>query len=508
MNCDHAQLSLSARMDGEHLGERRDAEVDAHVEGCSACREFARGSLRVRTAVRIRPADDVPDLVEHIVGSLERASALERSGAPSGPGPRSSQRAYWRRVMPAAAAVVVGAVIGSVVVGGPFRGADPTAISAQAVVRGVRAAAPALESFRGSFEIVEQGLSPDVPERRLEMHVAFLAPQRFRLEIDDRTDYPSGAWTPTDITYIEDMPATFLSGPTGCPTSLPPDACPPTRVTRSTSSPYSLAAPLPADLVVPVGTFGSARGIHVLGIERFGDREVARVEASFDRAAPMFPFLRLGGTWRPFFGGDRVELQLDADSWLPVRITVFPASSEARREWELRFGMPVEPPDTPILDVRATSIRPGEPDPSLFEIPGASTHTLDVASLADRIGYRPVVPTFTGTLDLENAVEPPDSAGAPSSLLVYADGLDYLRIGEWPASPGARPFGPVGSDAVRVTLDSGGVGFYESPGGGLGRRLTIFTEDTSLFLETSLPRDELLTIASSMPVHGIEAMRP
>jgi len=106
------------------------------------------------------------------------------------------------------------------------------------------------------------------------------------------------------------------------------------------------------------------------------------------------------------------------------------------------------------------------------------------------------------------AVEPPDSAGAPSSLLVYADGLDYLRIGEWPASPGARPFGPVGSDAVRVTLDSGGVGFYESPGGGLGRRLTIFTEDTSLFLETSLPRDELLTIASSMPVHGIEAMRP
>jgi len=139
MNCDHAQLSLSARMDGEHLGERRDAEVDAHVEGCSACREFARGSLRVRTAVRIRPADDVPDLVEHIVGSLERASALERSGAPSGPGPRSSQRAYWRRVMPAAAAVVVGAVIGSVVVGGPFRGADPTAISGEGGFTGMEA---------------------------------------------------------------------------------------------------------------------------------------------------------------------------------------------------------------------------------------------------------------------------------------------------------------------------------------------------------------------------------
>jgi hypothetical protein len=507
VNCDRVQLALSARIDGEHLGGRRDEEIDAHVEGCSACRAFARGSLRVRTAVRIRPADDVPDLVDHIVDSLPRTSA-QRSGEPPRLGHRSAQRPRWRRAMPTAAAVVVGAVIGSVVVGGPFRGADQTALSARAVVRGVRAAAPAFESFRGSFEIVERGLSPEVPERRLEMRVAFLAPQRFRLEVDDRTDYPSEAWTPTDITYIEDMPATFLSGPTGCPSSLPADACSPTRVTTSTSSPYSLAAPLPADLVVPVGTFGSARGIRVLGIERLGDREVARIEASFDRAAPMFPFLRLGGTWRPFFGGDRVELRLDADSWLPVRITVFPASSEARREWELRFGMPVEPPDTPILDVRATSIRPGEPDPSLFEIPGASTQALDVASLAERIGYRPVLPVFTGSLDLETAVAPPESAGAPSSLLVYADGLDYLRIGERPGWPGARPLRPVGSDAVRVMLGSRGVGFYEPPGGGLGRRLTIFTEDTTLFLETNLPRDELLAIASSMPVKGIGAIRP
>ncbi len=500
MNCDRAQLSLSARMDGEHLGARREAEVDAHIEACSACRAFARGSLRVRAAVRIRPADPVPDLVERIVGSLEHAPPQERLA----PRPRRFHRTRWRRAMPAAAALVVGAVVGSVIVGGPFRGADREAISAQAVVRGVRAAAPGLESFRGSFEIVERGLSPEVPERQLDMHVAFLAPQRFRLEVDDRTEYPSPAWTPTDITYVEDMPATFLSGPTGCPSGLPPDACPQSRVTASTTSPYSLAAPLPADLVVPVGTFGSARGIHVLGTLQLGDREVVRVGSSFDRAAPMFPFLRLGGTWRPFFDGDRVEMLLDASSWLPLRITVFPVSSEARRDWELRFGMPVEPPTTPILDVRATSIRPGEPDPSLFEIPDASTHALDLPSLADRLGYRPATPTFTGSLELETAMAPPEAAGAPSSLLVYADGLDYLRVGERPGSPGAGPFGPVGADAVRVRLGSG-VAYFEPSGGGLGRRLAIFGEDTALFLETNLPRDELMTIASSLPVRGIGA---
>jgi Putative zinc-finger len=503
MNCDRAQLALSARMDGEHLGGRREADLDAHIEGCSACRAFARGSLRLRTTVRIRPADPVPDLVDRIVGSLEQAPARRRSA----PRPRGDHHPRWRRAMPAAAALVAGAVIGSVIVGGPFRGADRSGISAEAVVRGVRAAAPGLESFRGSFEIVERGLSPEVPERRLEMRVAFLAPQRFRLEVDDRTEYPSPAWTPTDITYIEDMPATFLSGPTGCPAGLPPDACPPTRVTASTTSPYSLAAPIPADLVVPVGTFGSARGIRVLGTERLGDREVVRVESSFERAAPMFPFLRLGGTWRPFFGGDRVELLLDADSWLPVRITVFPVSSEARRDWELRFGMPVEPAGAPILDVRATSIRPGEPDPSLFEIPDVTTHTLDLPSLADRLGYRPAAPSFTGALQLETAMAPPEATGAPTSLLVYADGLDYLRVGERPGRPGAGAFGPVGADAARVTLDSG-VAYYEPPGEGLGRRLAIFGEDTALFLETNLPRNELMAIASSMPVRGVEATGP
>ena len=89
------------------------------------------------------------------------------------------------------------------------------------------------------------------------------------------------------------------SGPTGCPTGLPADACPTTRATVTTTSPYSPAAPLPADLVVPLRTIGSARGIRVLGTEQAGDREVVHVETTFDRAAPMFPFLRLGGTWRP-----------------------------------------------------------------------------------------------------------------------------------------------------------------------------------------------------------------
>ena len=501
MNCDRAQLVLSARMDGEHVGGRHGTDVDSHVESCPACRAFAEGSARVRTAVRIRPADPVPDLVDRIVGSLEQAPPLERAATST-----RRHRKPLRRAMPVAAALVAGAVIGSVIVGGPFRGRDRDAISAQAVAQGVRAASPGLDSFRGTFEIVERGLAPEVPERRLQMRVAFLPPQRFRLEVDDRTAYPSAAWTPTDITYVEDMPATYLSGPTGCPTGLPADACPTRRTTVTTTSPYSLAAPLPADLVVPLRTVGSARGIRVLGTEQVGDRDVVRVETTFDRAAPMFPFLRLGGTWRPFFGGDRVELLLDAESWLPARITVFPADGARRRDWELRFGLPIEVPSTAILDVRATSIDPGEPDPSLFEIPGRAGGALDIASLAERLGYRPATPTDTGALELATAVAPPEGVGAPRSLLVYADGLEYLRVGERPGRVTGRAFGPVGPDATRVTLPGGGVAYFEPAADGLGRRLAIIGDDTSLFLETNLPLRDLLAIASSMPVRGLPAV--
>ena len=52
-------------------------------------------------------------------------------------------------------------------------------------------------AFAATFAVTEHGLSPDVPERQLRMDVAFLAPQRFRLDVHDETTYPSTRWTPT-----------------------------------------------------------------------------------------------------------------------------------------------------------------------------------------------------------------------------------------------------------------------------------------------------------------------
>jgi hypothetical protein len=218
----------------------------------------------------------------------------------------------------------------------------------------------------------------------------------------------------------------------------------------------------------------------------------------------MFPFLRLGGTWRPFFERDRVLLWLDAGSWLPLRTVVYPSRDQERREWEFRYGRAVESPDEPILDVRMVSIADERPDESMFRIAGASPPAQPrLDDVPARIGYAPATPGDAGDLELVSIVLPSaSSAVTPSSLLVYAEGLDYLKVAERRDWTGPGPFGPVDTVAQQIPLLGGGIAYYEPAGEGYGRRLAIHTETADLFLETNLSRERLLTIAASLPVRG------
>ena len=496
MRCGLAQLELSARMDGEHVDARTSAAIDEHVAGCVPCRKFATDAARVRASVRIRAAEPVPDLVGRIVGELDVIETTAPAPTAIHP-PRStrSRRTRSRRAISVVAALVAGAVIGSVLVGGPLRGRDQRALSAIAVVRGVRGASPALESFQGTYEVVERGLSPEVPLRRFDVRVAFLAPQRFRLDVTDRTAYPSAAFVPTDVTYIQDLAETYGTGPTGCPAGPTDDVCPIARTTVTSGAPF-------ADLVMPILTLGATDGVRVLGTADVEDHEIVTLELTFARAAPLFPFLTPSEAWRPFFKGDRVELTLDAESWLPRHISVFPAASDERRAWELRFGRVAEGPSVAILEVEATSSTTEAPDASLFEIPGSSAPALSVTELADRIGYRPAAPTFTGDLELAAAIAPSPGPRAPRSVLVYSDGLDYVRIGERPAGAAPGTFGSLGPRSAQITLPGGGVATYAPAAGPRGRRMAIRGADTSLVLESNLPMRELVAIAASIPMLG------
>jgi hypothetical protein len=191
-------------------------------------------------------------------------------------------------------------------------------------------------------------------------------------------------------------------------------------------------------------------------------------------------------------------------SWAPIRYDVTPSNDPARRAWEMRFGLPPEAPNESILDVTAESVSETPPTASLFEIPGPGTpEQVPLADAAQRLGYVPSLPTEPGGLGLVTVVVSGGSASrVPGSVVVYAAGLDYLRLGEDPGWKGPGPFGPLDESSQRVVLPGGGVAFYEPAGEGLGRRLAIHGPGTDLYLETNVPLPELLSIASSIPVRG------
>ena len=495
MNCDRTQAAVSERMDGERIPARVAGAVDAHLEGCADCRAFAERSSRLRTAVRIRPAERIPDLVDPIMAQVTRTSR-----------PRVSRRrrdtGRSRAAAPIAAALAVGIVAGSVVVGGPWQDRDRRlSASATDVIRRVGVAARHVRAYHATLSIEERGLSPAVPSRTLEAELWFAAPGRYRLDVHDTTDYPTSDWTPTDLRYVEAGTAVRIKAPTGCPTNLPPSDCPPTQSVNSDRWPYSAAAPVAANLVVPLDVLANPRG---LTVERMGTvlgRDAVLVRTTFARAAPLFPFLGLGGTWRPFFPGDQVDLWVDAEDWSPLRWTVYPAEGAERDDWELIFGLLPEASDTPVLDVAVTDIDHDPVAPGRFAAANADP-SIPVGQLPDRIGFHPVTPTSTDELAL-TAAAVPRGAGrdAPQSLLTFSSGVTYLRVAERRHWNGPGLFGPVGEAAERIRLTDG-IAYYEPADEEYGRRVAIRTADRNLYLESNLPREDLLAVAASLPLAG------
>jgi predicted anti-sigma-YlaC factor YlaD len=70
MDCAGANEAMSADLDHE-LGDLESRALAAHLAGCASCRASHRALLELHRAVRVRPADDVPDLVGPIMAAVE-----------------------------------------------------------------------------------------------------------------------------------------------------------------------------------------------------------------------------------------------------------------------------------------------------------------------------------------------------------------------------------------------------------------------------------------------------
>ncbi|GLZ48489.1 hypothetical protein Acsp06_46740 [Actinomycetospora sp. NBRC 106375] len=91
MDCDRCREAMSAALDGESDAAEQ-ARVDAHLDGCAACRAWRRDAETVTRRARTGVAEPGPDLVALVLDAA--------------PGPR----ARWRGTAARAGLAVVGAV--------------------------------------------------------------------------------------------------------------------------------------------------------------------------------------------------------------------------------------------------------------------------------------------------------------------------------------------------------------------------------------------------------------
>jgi outer membrane lipoprotein-sorting protein len=498
VNHSDARRSISERMDGERLSPRIEGALGRHLDGCADCRSFEAGAWRLRERARFGVADPVPDLVGPIMASVRREATLGRR-VRRARRPRAARPGWARGFAPLAAAVAVGVAAGSLTVGGPWRSDDRTALASAAdVSAGVAAAASKIDAYQATFAIEETDPGRTPTSRQLSMDVAFVAPERFRLDVHDRTPGAGTRFGADDLQLIVNGGSAYQMAPSACPVAV----CPEREREVRNRVPFSSATPAPTDLILPVSTLVDSREMTVVGRGTVLGRDAVEVRLPFARARPLFPFLTLGGTWRPFFDGDHVELWLDATDWFPLRYAVFPASGARRDEWALRFGLPDEPPGRPILVVRALSIRETPAPPAAFRVPKTRSaadeggRTVSIEEVRRNPSLGAAAPEAVDGLRLYRAVAP--EGRQPRTVLSYASGLSWLKLDETRASNGEAFFGPVGPHAQAISIDGVGTAYYEPASPRHGRRLAVHTAGGDVYLETNLSRQRLLDAAAAL----------
>ena len=69
MNCTSCREAVSARLDGEPSGLDAHA-VDAHLQTCPGCREYAKTATELHRSIRVRTAEWGPDLTGRILARI------------------------------------------------------------------------------------------------------------------------------------------------------------------------------------------------------------------------------------------------------------------------------------------------------------------------------------------------------------------------------------------------------------------------------------------------------
>ncbi len=394
-----------------------------------------------------------------------------------------------------AAALVVGLVAGFVLASGGVVSPPPENVAALAaeIPLQLQRAAVQLESYQAVFDVTELNWARAVPRRTFVAEVSFRAPESFRVQVRDTTDYPSEVWPRNDESLVTDGHSFRATGPNPCPAAALP-ACPqPVPVTREVidRAPFDPRSSAPTDIVVPMTVLAASDRVDVRSAGQVAGHDAVTVQLLYQDAGSLFQYLRFLGSWRPFFPEDRVLLWLDRTTWFPLRYELYPAAGSERELWAAQRGLPPEPPDTPVFTATVRTFSTEAAPPSTFSVPTGTPRADEGFAdrpLAEFAASGAVRPAVTGGLSLWRYGSFPMSPSRPflETVAAYARGLSWLtvtRVQEW-RQP--SPFG-VGPFAELVTL-ARGVGYYEPASQDEPRRVALHTAAGEfLVLPSELP---------------------
>ncbi len=474
MSCTDARVLVSARLDGESA-----PGLDEHLEGCADCQAFAAKGQEIRRGLRFEPVGPTPDVATAVRRILE-----EEQEAPVAPvEPAARDRWSWRA---AAAAVLVGAVIGASLVGLGDDGPQP--VAAASLPSRVVAAQATMDGLHADLRLVEHGWHPDVPARRFSGTLDYRAPESLALTWRDQTSYPSSSWRPNDVRLVTDGAAWVASGVRSCPiVDLPDCTTGPEEEAVTGRPPFAADAPVPLELVVPVRSFASVDTATVVGEGTVAGRPTVEVTATAAQIGPLLDGLRPAGNLRDLHPTDLVALSLDEEQMVPVRLVVRASDEPDRRRWAALRGYDDQPGAT-LLTMEVVDLELEAPDADRF-VPPAVVDPVDAGFEpgTPRIGLGPVPPDGfrAGRSGVIGGV-------TPTGVWSWSDGRAWVRLQATRSWTGPGLFGDLGP-LVRPTEE----GAYISAD---GQRVGVHGADLDLVVDGSVPTDALVDLALA---HGV-----
>lgn len=485
-DCDTAHRELSVRLD--QPDPERDAALDAHLESCVACRRYEDRLRSVRRALRVGPAEDVPNLVPAIMDRVRDEGFTARR--------RDEHRSFLRTAI--AAAAVAALVLGGVVA--PWRDDSSSVARADEIVTRVQDAARSLDSYAATYRVFERGWHDKVHLREFEARVWYEAPERFRMSIRDLTPYPgAGTWPRNDVEIVATPSAYRIEEPISCPVeAMPSCAASPRRTVRSIvhRQPFDGTTIVPTDIIVPLQTLADADAFVVVGRESVGGRTAYHLVVPYRHAVPLVSALQTGGSWRPFHPLDPVDLWIDAETWFPLRFKVTAGRSAERKRWGESNSVQ-DRPGTVILHAAVRSLSETIESPNrVFAVPRSGP----AADGSFRAGSFNVLAEGNAPENVLGLKRYRAGTTDNGTILSYQRGMTWLKV---VATDDAGVMTADPSVVEEIRLANRSYVYYRPAGESLRRQVDVYRRGGKLLhLESNLERASLLRVAASLPVRG------